>query len=391
MRKIAFASLIIIFLIYSCTGKKPSPVSISTDSTNYAAVDTLVKRPAFQQELEGKKVDLFTLKNEKGVTIKITNFGACIVQVLSPDKHGRYEDITLGYSTLKGYQDDKMFLGATVGRYANRIAKGSFKLDGKSYKLAINNGPNSLHGGIKGFNKVVWDAVQNGNSLILKYTSKDMEEGYPGNLQVTLVYTLTADNELKIDFSAITDKKTVINLTNHAYYNLKGEGSGDILGHSLEIFAGEITPVDKTLIPNGKMMNVDNTPFDFRVSKEIGKDINDSLVEQIRFGKGFDHNWVLNKSKDSINLAARLSEVSSGRSIEVWTTDPAIQFYSGNFMDGTVVGKSGKTYKFRNAVALEPQHYPDSPNHTEFPSVVLSPGKKYHHQIILKFYWKAEN
>jgi aldose 1-epimerase len=389
MRKIAFASIIAIFLASSCTGKKSNPLSISTDSSNYTAVDTLVKRAAFQQELEGKKVDLYTLKNEKGVTIKITNFGACIVQVLSPDMHGRYEDITLGYSTLKGYQEDKMFLGATVGRYANRIARGTFKLDGKSYKLAVNNGPNSLHGGIKGFNKVVWDAVQDGNSIILKYTSKDMEEGYPGNLDVTLVYTLTADNELKIDFSATTDKKTVINLTNHAYYNLKGEGSGDILSHTLEIFADKITPVDKTLIPTGKMMNVDKTPFDFRASKEIGKDINDTLVEQIRFGKGFDHNWVLNKLNDSISLAARLSEVSSGRSIEVWTTDPAIQFYSGNFMDGTVVGKSGKAYKFRNAVALEPQHYPDSPNHAEFPSVILSHGKKYHHQIILKFNGKS--
>jgi aldose 1-epimerase len=232
---------------------------------------------------------------------------------------------------------------------------------------------------------VVWDAVQEGNKLTLNYSSKDMEEGYPGKLDVTLVYTLTAENELKIDFSAVTDKKTVLNLTNHAYYNLKGEGSGDILGHTLEIFADKITPVDASLIPTGKMMNVENTPFDFRKPKRIGENINDTLVEQIRFGKGFDHNWVLNKTNDSLSLAARLSEAESGRTIEVWTTDPAIQFYSGNFMNGATIGKSGKAYKFRNAVAMEPQHYPDSPNHPEFPSVLLTPGKKYHHLIVVKF------
>ena len=297
MRKITFAFLAAIFLASACTGKKSGTVNNSSDSTNYTAVDTMVKRSAFQLEADGKKVDLYTLKNEKGVTVKITNFGACIVQVLTPDKNGRYEDIALGYSSLKGYQDDVMFLGATVGRYANRISNGTFKLDGKYYRLAINNGPNSLHGGLKGFNKVVWGAIQEGNKLTLNYTSKDMEEGYPGKLDVTLVYTLTANNELKIDFSAVTDKKTIINLTNHSYYNLKGEGSGDILGHNMEIFANMITPIDKTLIPTGKMMEVENSPFDFRKPKLIGQDINDTLNEQIRFGKGYDHNWVLSKNQ----------------------------------------------------------------------------------------------
>jgi aldose 1-epimerase len=386
MNKIIFGLLITVFLAFACTGKKSSQLTIKADSTNYIALDTLVKRSAFQQEVDGKKVDLYVLKNEKGLTVKITNFGACIVQVLDPDKNGKYEDVALGYSSLKGYQDDKMFLGATVGRYANRIAKGAFKLEGKTYKLALNDGPNALHGGLKGFNKVVWDALQEGNKLTLNYTSKDMEEGYPGKLDVTLVYTLTADNELKIDFSAVTDKKTVINLTNHSYYNLKGEGSGDILGHSMEIFADNLTPVDETLIPTGKLMRVENTPFDFRKPKLIGRNINDTLNEQIRFGKGFDHNWVLNKAKDSLGLAARLSETESGRTLEVWTTDPAIQFYTGNFMNGTVLGKRGKVYNYRNAVAMEPQHYPDSPNHPEFPSVILNPGKKYHHLIVLKFY-----
>lgn len=385
MKKTAFGLLCIIFITCACTAKRSSQANKATDSTNYIAVDTLVKRSAFQQVIDGKKIDLYTLKNEKGITVKITNFGACIVQVLSPDKFGHYQDIALGYSSLKGYQDDKMYLGATVGRYANRIAKGIFKLDGKTYKLALNNGPNSLHGGNKGFNKVVWDAIQEGNKLTLNYTSKDMGEGYPGKLEVTLTYTLTPENELKIDYTAVTDKKTVINLTHHCYYNLKGEGLGDILGHTLEIFADKITPVDETLIPTGKMMNVENTPFDFRKPKLIGKDINDTLNEQIRFGNGFDHNWVLNKTGDSLSLAARLSDAESGRSLEVWTTDPAIQFYSGNFMNGTVTGKRGRAYMFRNAVAMEPQHYPDSPNHPGFPSVILNPGKKYKHLIVLKF------
>ncbi len=385
MKKLIFVPLAILLLATACNGKKSSSSTNSVDSTNYTAVDTLAKQSSFQQQVDGKKVDLYTLKNKNGITVKITNFGACIVQVLVPDNKGRYEDITLGYNSLKGYQEDKIFLGATVGRYANRIAKGSFKLDGKTYKLAVNNGVNSLHGGIKGFNKVVWDADQKGDSLILKYTSKDMEEGYPGKLDVTLTYSLTNSNELNIDFFAVTDKKTVINLTNHAYYNLKGEGSGDILGHTLEIFADKITPVDASLIPTGKLMNVENTPFDFRKPKIIGQDINDTLVEQMKFGMGFDHNWVLNKKNDSLSLAARLSEASTGRSIEVWTTDPAIQFYSGNFMNGSVKGKRGNVYNKRNAVAMEPQHYPDSPNHPEFPSVVLNPGKKYHHLIVLKF------
>jgi aldose 1-epimerase len=391
MRKIIIPLIIVVFLIASCSGRKSARLGSPIDSTGYLSADTLVKQSSFQKEVDGKKVDLYTLRNKNGITVKITNFGACIVQILAPDRNNHYNDITLGYSSLEGYQNDKMYLGATVGRYANRIARGTFKIDGKPYHLAINNSPNSLHGGIKGFNKVVWDAAQDGNALTLVYTSKDMEEGFPGKLDVKLIYTLKENNELSIDFSAETNKNTIINLTNHSYYNLKGEGSGDILGHSLEIFADKITPVDETLIPTGKLMNVENTPFDFRKPKKIGMDIQDTLIEQIRFGKGFDHCWVLNKASDSLKLAARLSEAESGRNLEVWTTDPSIQFYSGNFMNGTVIGKGGKPYNFRNAVALEPQHYPDSPNHPEFPSVLLKPGQRYHHLIVLKFSTSAKD
>ena len=386
MKKIHILVIVaFIFLAFSCTSKGTGKGNAVTDSTNYTACDTLVKAKNFSKMVDGKKVELYTLKNEGGVTVKLTNFGACLVQVLMKDKNGVYKDVTLGYNTLEGYQSDKMFLGAIVGRYANRIAGGRFTLNGKAYQLALNDGRNSLHGGLKGFNKVVWDAVQSGNSVTLHYVSPDMEEGFPGELHVTLVYTLTQANELKIDFSAVSNRKTVINLTSHAYYNLAGEGSGDILGHVLQIFGDKITPVDKSLIPTGKLLSVDNSPFDFRKPKPIGRDIGDTLNEQIKFGNGYDHNWVLNKSADSLTLAARLSEPVSGRMLEVWTTDPGIQFYSGNFMNGSVIGKSGRPNNFRNAVALEAQHFPDSPNHPEFPSVVLKPGNTYHHLIVLKF------
>ncbi len=384
MKKIHILFFVAGLLFFSCAPKKSGTVT-GTDTTNFTALDTLVKKSSFEKIVDGKKVDLYTLKNEGGVTVKITNFGGCIVQVLTKDRQGKYADITLGYSSLEGYQNDKMFLGATVGRYANRIAKGMFRLDGKTYKLALNDGKNTLHGGLKGFNKVVWNAVQDGNKLTLTYISPDMEEGYPGELHTTVTYTLTPLDELLIDFKATTSKKTIVNLTNHAYYNLAGEGSGSILGHELQIFGDKITPVDETLIPTGKFMDVENTPFDFRVPKAIGKDINDTLNQQIKFGKGFDHNWVLNKQQDSLRLAARLTEPVSGRVMELWTTQPGLQFYSGNFMNGTVIGKSGKPYAYRNALALEPQHFPDSPNQPAFPTVVLNPGETYHQQILLKF------
>ncbi len=363
-------------LLVACTSQK------ETDN-NFVAVDTLVKVSAFEKNIDGKEVKLFTLKNDSGMVVKITNYGARIVSMLFPDKNGKYDDITLGYATIEDYLKDNMYLGCVVGRYANRIGKATFKLDGKTYNLFANDNGNSLHGGEKGFDKKVWDAVQNEDTLTLTYTSPDGEEGYPGNLQVTLQYILTNSNELIMKYEAVTDKKTIVNLTNHAYYNLHGEGTGDILDHDLEIFASKTTPVDSLLIPTGELTDVANTPFDFLKPTKIGKRINEPN-EQLKNGRGYDHNWVLDKNDNELSPAVRLTDSISGRILELYTTEPGVQVYTGNFMNGQVIGKSGKSYNYRAAIAMEPQHFPDSPNKPHFPSVVLEPGKKYTQTSIVK-------
>jgi len=342
-------------------------------------------KTAFGKTPDGQNVDLYTLTNKNGMQVAITNFGGIVVRIKVADRHGKVEDVVLGYDSLDGYISDKSYFGAVVGRYGNRIAQGKFTLDGATYTLARNNGENSLHGGIKGFNKAVWEArevaAKDGPSVELTYTSKDGEEGYPGNLSVKVVYTLTDRNELKIDYSATTDKKTVLNLTNHSYFNLNPSGS-DILQHVLMIQADKFTPVDAGLIPTGELRSVAGTPFDFRKPTAIGARIEQD-DEQLKLGKGYDHNFVL--SGKGVELAARVVEPTTGRVLEVLTSEPGVQFYSGNFLDGSARGKGGKTYGRRSAFCLETQHFPDSPNRPNFPSTVLKPGAKYHTETIYKF------
>jgi len=338
------------------------------------------KKP-FGKTPDGQPVDLYVLTNKNGVEAAITNYGGAVVSLKVPDRNGKFGDVVLGYDSLDGYVNDKSYFGAIVGRYGNRIGHAQFSLDGKTYTLAKNNGENSLHGGIKGFNKAAWAAkelpVKNGQSLELTYLSKDGEEGFPGNLHVRVVYTLTDSNELKIEYSATTDKKTVVNLTNHTYFNLAGPGSGDILGHQLVIEANKFTPVDASLIPTGELRDVPGTPLDFGKATAIGARI-DQDDEQLKLGHGYDHNFVLRRAAGApISLAARVVEPNTGRVLEVWTTEPGVQFYTGNFLDGTARGKGGLTYARRSAFCLETQHFPDSPNQPKFPSVVLNPGEKY--------------
>lgn len=331
-------------------------------------------------------VDLYTLTNVNGLEARIMTYGATVVSLKVPDRRGKLADVVLGYESLEGYLKNSPFFGAIVGRYGNRIGKGRFSLNGKQYTLAKNNGENTLHGGIKGFDKVVWKAKEvkkkGGNSLSLSYLSKDGEEGFPGNLSVTVVYTLTNNNELKIEYSATTDKTTVINLTHHSYFNLAGEGS--ILNHELMIDANRFTPVDEGLIPTGELRSVKGTPMDFTRSSLIGARI-DQQDEQLTFGKGYDHNWVLNNPGGKLAFAARAYEPGSGRVMEVFTTEPGLQFYSGNFLDGTITGKGGQVYKQRYGFCLETQHFPDSPNKPKFPSTVLKLGQHYTSTTIYKF------
>jgi len=348
-----------------------------------------MEKKVFGTTADGKTADLYTLKNNNGMQVSITNFGATVVSIVVPDKAGKMADVALGYDDLAGYELNKNYLGVLVGRYGNRIAHGKFSIDGTEYTLAKNNGDNSLHGGIKGFNKAMWEAkdVSKGGeaAVEMKYVSKDGEEGYPGNLSVTVVYTLTNKNELKIDYSATTDKKTVVNLTNHTYFNLAGQGNGDILKQELMINADTFTPVDSGLIPTGELKKVQGTPFDFRKPTAIGARI-DGNDEQIKLGGGYDHNFVLSrKAATGLSLAARVSDAVSGRTMEVWTTEPGVQFYTGNFLDGSFKGKGGIAYQKRTAFCLETQHFPDSPNHPSFPTTLLKPGEKYHTTTVYKF------
>ena len=344
-----------------------------------------IERKPFGKLPDGTAVDLFTLKNAKGMEVAITNYGGIIVSILVPDAKGKLGDVALGFDSLDSYVKSSPYFGSLVGRVGNRIGKAEFSLGGKTYKLAVNNGPNTLHGGRKGFDKVVWQAKAIEGvepALELSYTSPDGEEGYPGTLKAKVVYTLTADNGIRMDYEATTDKTTVVNLTNHAYFNLKG--SGDILGHEIQILASRTTPVDSTLIPTGEIRPVAGTPFDFTKPMLIGARI-DADDEQIRFGGGYDHNFVLDAAGGKLSLAARVVEPTTGRVLEVLTTEPALQFYSGNFLDGTLTGKGGQKYVRRSGLCLEAQHYPDSPNKPAFPPIVLEPGKTYRQTTVYRF------
>ena len=328
----------------------------------------------------------YELKNRNGMVIKITNYGATITSIQVPDRDGNFADVALGYDSVEGYINaiDRPYFGCVAGRYANRIAGGRFTLDGTDYELATNNGENHLHGGNMGFDKVVWEATPIKHGVELSYLAKDGEEGYPGNLKVTVTYTLTDDNEIVMNYKAFTDKATPINLTNHTYFNLAGEGSGTINGHLLQINASRFTPVDAGMIPTGELREVAGTPFDFRDAKLISKDVN-AANEQLKLGLGYDHNWVLDRKGEELELAATLYEPKSGRMLEVLTEEPSIQFYGGNFLDGRLTGKSGGVYNHRNGMCLETQHNPDSPNRPEWPSTILRPGEEYNTSTIYKF------
>jgi aldose 1-epimerase len=354
-----------------------------------AEANPTMQKQSFGKTDDGQAIDLYTLTNKSGAQVSITNYGGIVVSIKVPDKTGKLGDVVQGYDSVEGYVKDKAFLGATIGRYGNRIAKGKFVLNGVTYHLPLNDGPNSLHGGTLGFNKRVFTAKEVPGAevpaLELTYVSKDGEEGYPGNLTATVTFHWTDDNELKIDYRATTDKDTVVNLTNHSYFNLAGQGEGDILDHQLTIYADRFTPIDSTLIPTGELRAVKGTPFDFTTATAIGARINQDN-EQLKFGKGYDHNWVLNAGvSETLHPAAEVYEPKTGRVLQVLTMEPGLQFYSGNFLDGTITGKGGKVYQHRYALCLETQHFPDSPNHATSPSTTLKAGQTYHTTTVYKF------
>ncbi|MGH7493328.1 MAG: aldose epimerase family protein [bacterium] len=347
-----------------------------------------IEQSAFGKTADGREISLFTLQNTLGMKATLINYGAILTSLYTLDRNGHFDDVVLGFPSVDGYLKEHPFFGGTIGRYGNRIGKGKFKLDGVEYKLATNDGENHLHGGDKGFDKVVWSAepARQDGAVGVKFTylSKDGEEGYPGTLSSSVTYWLTSNNELKIEYQATTDQATPVNLTHHSYFNLAGQGKGDILNHHLEIFADRFTPVDKGLITTGELLPVEDTPMDFRQPHAVGEHI-DGDDEQLKFGLGYDHNWVLNSTNGSLALAARVYEPASGRMLEVWTTEPGLQFYSGNFLDGTLTGKDGRLYRRRYGFCLEAQHFPDSPNKPGFPSTILQPGEAYNTQTIYRF------
>jgi len=356
-------------------GLKPAPTALN------------IETKAFGETADGRPVRLYSLRNANGLTADIMTYGAIVVSLQTPDRKGQMDDVVLGYDNLQDYIKSSPYFGAIVGRYGNRIARGKFTLDGAEYTLATNNNLNHLHGGVQGFDKVVWDdePVWKADAVGVKLSclSKDGEEGYPGNLKSTVTYLLTNKNELRIDYEATTDKATPVNLTHHGYFNLTG-GERDILGHVLALNAGQFTPVDEGLIPTGELTPVRGTPMDFTKPTEIGARITEAY-EQLKFGGGYDHNWVLNKRGREMALAARVYEPTTGRVMEIHTMEPGIQFYSGNFLDGTITGKEGKVYKHRWGFCVETQHYPDSPNKPSFPSTILRPGEKYETTTIYRF------
>ncbi|HSV89328.1 MAG TPA: aldose epimerase family protein [Bacteroidales bacterium] len=371
-----------VFLLGNFNSCRPKTPRILAEGVVYPVTENFVTT------IDGRQTGLFTLENKHGLRVDITNFGGRIVSLLVPDNNGVFDDIVTGYHTIEEFlQSEEVYFGALIGRYANRIGNASFEIDGVIYNLPANNGPNHLHGGPKGFHMVVWDAVQEGKQkLRLSYHSPHLEEGYPGNLSVEVVYELTDDNELIITYHATTDQKTHVNLTNHAFFNLAGEGNRSIYDHYLKINANYITPIDEGLIPTGEFSPVSETAFDFREFRRIGERINASDI-QLLYGKGYDHNFVLNRISlsDSLEFAAAVYEPVSGRKMEIFTTKPGLQFYSGNFLTGREVGKRGEPYEFRTSFCLETQFFPDSPNKPHFPSTLLEPGEVYHFKTIHRF------
>lgn len=374
------------FCLMACNNSTSTSHAPTADSTS-KTISMIPGKKGFEDTVDGKNTDLYILKNHNGMTAAITNYGGRLVSLLAPDKNGKLTDVVVGFSSVKDYMNStEPYFGATIGRFGNRIAKGKFSLDGKQYTLFRNNGPNTLHGGKKGFQYVVWNAEQpNDSTLILSYLSKDREEGFPGNLNVKVTYSLTADNGLKCGYTATTDKKTVVNLTNHAFFNLNGEGSGTILNHILQINADHYTPIDSTMIPTGKIEPVAGTPFDFTKPTTVGAKINVNN-EQLKNGKGYDINFVLNSKKENgfIHAATVIGD-KSGIEMDIYTMEPGLQFYSGNFMQSKNTFKSGVKDDYRTAFAMETQHFPDSPNQPNFPSTVVEPGKKYYTISIYKF------
>jgi aldose 1-epimerase len=379
MRHLLQTPLLGLALAVACSGREARGVS-SAPSVTRAAFGTLP---------DGGTVEQFTLKNVHGVEIRAISFGAIITSLRTPDRNGTFGDIVYGYDSLGAYVKDASYFGALVGRFANRIAHARFTLDGRAYSLAMNDGQNTLHGGRRGFNKVVWhgEPFTRGDTVgvAFRYTSPDGEEGYPGTLQAVVSYGLTPSDEMVIDYEATTDKPTPVNLSQHSYWNLHGDGAGTILDHQLTIDASGFTPVDSTLIPTGAVMPVAGTPFDFRTPASIGARI-DAKDTQLRFGKGYDHNWVLDrKSAAGLVHAVRVVDPTSGRTLDIATTEPGLQFYSGNFLDGSIRGKGGRAYPYRGAIVLETQHFPDSPNHSAFPSAILRPGDTLRSRTVLTF------
>ena len=354
-----------------------------------AVAQPSITATSFGKTADGQNVQIYTLRNRHGMEARITNYGGIVVSLTAPDRNHKFADVALGYNDLESYMNPPFpYFGAIIGRYGNRIAKGRFTLNGVEYTLAVNNGENHLHGGLKGFDRVIWGAQQRntaaGPALVLSYVSKDGEEGYPGNLRVTVIYTLTHKNELKIDYTASTDKDTVTNLTHHSYFNLAGEGNGDILDHRVVLKASRFVPTDAGSIPTGELKNVAGTPFDFLSAHTIGERINQD-DQQLKFGNGYDHTWVINGRAGVLRLAASVYETTTGRVMEVWTTEPGVQFYTGNFLDDSRPGKSGKPYPRRSGFCLETQHYPDSPNRPNFPTTTLRKGTTYRSTTIYRF------
>jgi aldose 1-epimerase len=398
--RVAVAALAACFGSAVACAKTDTPADTTRPSVQALDVTTLdsiaapsgarITRAPFGTLPTGERVHAFTMTNARGLEMRVLDYGGIIVSLSTPDRAGKLADIVLGFDDLQGYVKSSPYFGAITGRYANRIAKGRFTLDGTTYKLAVNNGPNALHGGLKGFDKVVWQVEPSADSndvrLVLRYTSNDGEEGYPGTLHATVVYTLSDSNRLAIDYEATTDKPTPVNLTNHSYFNLAGEGSGTVLGHVVTIDADRYVPVDSTFIPTGDLASVAGTPFDFRKPMAIGARI-DQPDQQLTNGKGYDHTFVLNHPQGSAGLvhAAHVVDPTSGRTLDVATTEPGVQFYTGNFLDGKVAGKNGHAYPRRGGFCLETHHFPDSPNEPQFPSTILRPGDTYRSRTVFTF------